>query len=357
MKWVRQFALSLFALTVTMTLMTSCAPVYTKAFRDAQDEVLPGSVAVMAQVQINGTLQSVWFRGISTDNPALILLHGGPGASESALFRHYNSELEKHFLVVYWEQRGAGRSYHSDIPPASMTIEQFVDDLHEIVKLVERRFGKEKVVLLGHSWGTVIGTLYTSQHPEDVAAYVGVGQVADVAAGERLSYRFALNEALRRHDPTAIRELRRMGPPPHTVDEMLAVGRWVERFGGDFHADMDIGSLIWAALSTDEANLDDLIKFGQGNAFSLEYLWPEYSHLALDRKVLHFKMPVFFLEGRYDWNVPTVLAKRYFRKLHAPYKKLVWFSGSAHNPPFEQPEMFNRVMVQEVLPIAKARLE
>lgn len=329
MKRLWPYPLSLLTFTVVALLMTSCTPVSTRAFRDAEGEVTPKSVAVMARVRINGTRQSVWFRGVSSDNPALILLHGGPGASESALFSHYNSELEKHFLVVYWEQRGAGRSYHPDIPPSSMTIWQFVDDLHEVVNLVKQRFSKEKVVLLGHSWGTLIGTLYAFERPEDVAAYVGVGQIADVAQRERLSYRFALNEAVRRHDQTAFRELRWMGPPPHTVAELLAKGRWVERFGGDFHADMDTGSLIWAALSTDEANLNDLIKFGQGNAYSLQQLWPEYSHVVLDDHYLNFKVPVFFLEGRYDWNVPAVLAKQYYQKLHAPYKKLVWFDGSA----------------------------
>ena len=357
MKRFWQVVLSLFAFTVISIVVTSCAPVYTQAFRDAKGKLVSKSVAVMEQIRINGVNQSLWFRGVNINNPALILLHGGPGASESALFRHYNSELEKHFLVVYWEQRGAGRSYHPDIPPASMTVRQFVADLHEVVKLVKRRFGKDKVVLLGHSWGTVIGTLYASEYPEDVAAYVGVGQVADVAEGEKLSYRFALGEAIRRHDQAAIRELRWMGPPPHTVAELLAKGRWVERFGGDFHADMNTGSLIWAALSADETNLADLIKFGQGNAFSLEYLWPEFSHVALDDHVLNFKVPVFFLEGRYDWNVPAVLAKRYFQELHAPYKKLIWFSGSAHNPPFEQPEAFDRVLIQKVLPIVTSQVE
>ena len=102
-------------------------------------------------------------------NPALILLHGGPGASESALFRHYNAELEKYFLAVYWEQRGTGRSYHSDLAPESMTIEQFLRDLDEVVELVKRRFHKDKVVLLGHSWGTALGTIYSFRHPKKLA--------------------------------------------------------------------------------------------------------------------------------------------------------------------------------------------
>ena len=96
--------------------------------------------------------QSLWFRGVSRSDPALILLHGGPGTSESALFRHYNSALEHHFLVVYWEQRGTGCSFNPAISPQTMTIAQFGRDLDEVVKLVRRRFDKDKAVLLAHSW-------------------------------------------------------------------------------------------------------------------------------------------------------------------------------------------------------------
>lgn len=350
---MRRFLKVLSLLTLIAAFLAGCAPVFTRPFRDAGGRVLPGSVAVMEQVPINGVSQSLWFRGVSTANPALVVLHGGPGASESALFRHYNSELERHFLVVYWEQRGAGRSYHPGIPPELMTIRQFVDDLREVVALVKRRFGQERVVLLGHSWGTVVGALYAHEHPEDVAAYVGVAQVVDVAEGGRLAYRFARREADRRGDRAAVRDLRMIGPPPHTVAETLALGRYVERFGGVFRADMDTGTLICAALRADEANLTDLILFGQGNRFSLEQLWPEFSRLDLDGRLLRFEVPIFFLEGRYDWNVPAVLAERYFKKLRAPYKRLVWFSWSAHNPPFEQPEVFNQIIIRQVLPVAR----
>jgi pimeloyl-ACP methyl ester carboxylesterase len=160
-------------------LLVVAGCVHTRDITDAQGRIVPGSIATMEMVTIGGIGQSLWFRGVSDANPPLILLHGGPGASESALFRRFNAELEQHFLLVYWEQRGAGRSFHSDIPPESMTIEQLLSDLNEVVELVRRRFHQERVVLLGHSWGTILGTMYAHRHPQKVAAYVGVAQIAD----------------------------------------------------------------------------------------------------------------------------------------------------------------------------------
>ena len=245
---------------------TGC--IHTEPFRDHDGHILPGSIAPMEMVPIGGTPQSLWIRGEDAGNPALILLHGGPGTSESALFRHYDALLEAHFLVVYWEQRGAGRSYHGDLSPESMTISRLVQDLDEIVELVRSRFKKQTVMLLGHSWGTVLGTIYASLHPDKVAVYIGIGQVADMPSGERLSYGFARDEAIRRRDHSALRELDEIGPPPHSVDSMLTSRKWVERFGGAFHGDLSTGNLIGSALRTDEANWIDLMKFGQCNRFS-----------------------------------------------------------------------------------------
>ncbi|MCS6288675.1 MAG: alpha/beta hydrolase [Nitrospira sp.] len=333
-------------------ILVSAGCVYTVPFTDAQGRVITGSTATMETVTIGRIPQSIWFRGVSQANPALILLHGGPGISESALFRHYNSALEQQFLVIYWEQRGTGRSFHCEIPPESMTIDRFVRDLDEVVELVRRRFGKDKVILIGHSWGTVLGTVYVSRYPEKVAAYVGVAQIAEVPQSRRLSYEFALSEARKRGDTKALSELAEIGPPPSaSVDDGLTVGNWVERFGGAFYADLSTGKLIWAALGTDEANLIDLVKFGQGNRFSLTQLEDEISQLDLSRHYRSFAVPMFFLLGRYDRHVPAILAEHYFERIQAPCKRLVWFEQSAHNPPFEEPDKFNEVMTQVVLPL------
>jgi proline iminopeptidase len=306
---------------------------------------------MMTDEVIGGVEQRLWFRGVNVHTPAVILLHGGPGASEAALFRHFNADLERAFLVVYWEQRGTGRSYRDSIPPESMTIDQFVRDLDDVVEVVRERFQKNRVVLLGHSWGSAIGLLYAARHPAKVGAYVGVGQVADMGEGERLSYEFAVREARRRGDRDGMKALQEIGAPPHTVDEMLTSRKWVERFGGAFHANLSTGKLIWAALQTDEANLIDLIRFGQGNRFSLEHLWGEFRALDIDHTLTRFETPIIFMLGRHDWQVPSVLAARYFERIDAPFKRLVWFEGSAHNPPFEEPEVFNRTLVEALQPL------
>jgi proline iminopeptidase len=341
-------------LVVVAIVLGGAGCVHTEPFRDARGHVIPGSIATLEYATINGIPQRLWFRGLDTAKPALILLHGGPGISEAPLFRAYNATLESHFLVVYWEQRGAGRSFRAAIPPESMTIAHFLRDLDAVVELVRQRFGKAQVVLLGHSWGTALGTLYTWQHPAKVAAYVGTGQVADMRAGERLSYDFALAEATRRGHTAALTALRTIGPPPHTVDAMLTSRTWMERFGGAFHGHLSTGKLLWAALRTDEASLVDLIKFGQGNRFSLAHLWDEFSQLDLT-PYRSFDVPLFFLLGRDDWQVPAVLAAQYFATIDAPCKRLVWFEHSAHHPPFEEPEQFQAVLIDQVLPLVQAQ--
>jgi len=334
----------LIALVAAFLFVEGCG-VHTAPFRDERGATIPGSIATITDVTVGGVAQRLWFRGMNATSPAVILLHGGPGTSETALFRHFNADLERHFLMVYWDQRGTGRSYRSGIPTATMTIDQFVRDLDEVVEIVRHRFGKTRVVLLGHSWGTALGIEYAARFPDKVAAYVGVSQVADMREGERLSYEYARSEARRRELRSAMQALDRIGEPPHTVDQMLTSRKWVERFGGSFHGDMSTGKLIWAALGTDEANLIDLIKFGQGNRFSLDHLWNEFRAFDADDHFIAFRVPVFFLLGRYDWQVPSILAERYFERIDAPLKRLVWFEHSAHNPPFEEPALFTETPV------------
>jgi pimeloyl-ACP methyl ester carboxylesterase len=173
-----------FLLVASLLNASACAG--TRPFTDGAGRVVPGSVATMRTIRIGGMEQRVLIRGRADTAPVLVVLHGGPGVSETGLFRHYDAALEDHFVVVYWDQRGAGGSYRSAIPRDSMTIARIERDLDELVDTVTARFGVRRVVLLGHSWGTIPGTLYARDHPEKVAAYVGVAQIANFARGDML---------------------------------------------------------------------------------------------------------------------------------------------------------------------------
>jgi hypothetical protein len=121
-----------------------------------------------------------------------------------------------------------------------------------------------------------------------VAAYVGIAQIADMGQGAQLSHEVALSEAIKRGHRSAIAELEAIGPSLDSVDERLALGKWVERFGGAFHGELSTAQLVWAALGTDEANLIDLVRFGQGNRFSLTQLEKQTARLNLSARYRSF---------------------------------------------------------------------
>src|SRR5947209_950458 len=172
-------------------------PGKTPPFRAADGKIVLGSIAEVAYRRLGGLDQWVMIRGESVDNPPLILLHGGPGLSETGLFRYFSAPLEQSFTAVYWDQRGAGKSFDRAIPRSSMTVEQLISDLDELVDGVCESLGKSKVAICGHSWGSALGLLYAARFPRKVAAYVGSGQIGDWEAGELASYEFALVEAQR----------------------------------------------------------------------------------------------------------------------------------------------------------------
>lgn len=325
----------------------------TRPFRDVNGEPLRGSIAEAAYLRLGGVDQWVMIRGERRTNPALVLLHGGPGLSETHFFRRFNAALEKSFTVVYWDQRGAGKSFDRAIPKSSMTVEQFIADLDELVDAVRARLGQEKVVLFGHSWGTALGALYAARFPEKVAVYVGCEQIGDWVAAESVSYAFAVAEARRRADADAVAELRAIGAPPYSAKSVLTERTWLQRFSGEMSP-----RAIWHTtrmfLGCPEWSLLDVIKVVRGFLFTLDAMWAEASTLNIASLVPALRMPVFFFVGRRDAWVPPETSVAYFEALAAPSKQLVWFEASGHEPFVDEPEKFNRAMIDIVRPIVDA---
>lgn len=278
-------------------------PGKTPPFRRAHRELVPGSIAEVAYRRLGGDDQWVMIRGESVANPPLILLHGGPGLSETGFFRHYNAPLEKSFTAVCWDQRGAGKSFDRRIPRASMTVEQFISDLDELVNAVCQRLDKTKVVIFGHSWGSALGVLYAARFPEKVAAYVGSGQIGDWAAGESASCAFALTEAQRGENRSEVRKLRAIGPPPYAAEAVFTERTWLSRFEGRMRP-----SALWkvgrAVIGGEESSIFELPNALRGFRFSMNAMWAEVSRLNLIGLVPVLQMPVVFFLGRKDHWVP-----------------------------------------------------
>jgi pimeloyl-ACP methyl ester carboxylesterase len=289
-------------------------------------------------------------RGASTVNPPLIMLHGGPGLSETAFFRRFNSALEQSFTVVYWDQRGAGKSFRRDIPRSSMTVEQFVADLGELVDAVCHRLGNTKVAIFGHSWGSVLGVLYAARSPEKVAAYVGSGQIGDWAAAEAASYAYALAEAHRRGRRRALKKLHAIGPPPYTAEALLTERMLVSRFEGRMRP-RSLWRVMRAVLGDRESSIFELPSAMRGFRFSLDAMWSDVSRLNLLEQVPALQMPVFFFLGRRDHWVPPETSVAFIDALRAPSKELVWFDESKHEPFVDEPAKFNAAMADLVRPV------
>jgi pimeloyl-ACP methyl ester carboxylesterase len=322
----------------------------TPPFRGPDGKVIPGSIAEVHTLHLGGVDQWVMIRGESLANPPLILLHGGPGFAETFFFRSCNAPLERAFTVVYWDQRGSSKSYDSRIPKSSMTVEQFIADLDELVEAVRKGVGQQKVAIFGHSWGSALGVLYAARFPEKVAAYVGSGQIGDALAGESASYAIVLAEAQRLGNRKALEELHAIGPPPHTASQLWTQRMWLNRLEGQLGA-RNLWNLGRIFLGAPESSISDLPDLMRGFQFSLDALWDEASRINLIEAVPVLEMPVFFFLGRRDHWVPPEASVAYFEALAAPAKRLVWFEESGHEPFADEPAKFNTLMVELVRPV------
>jgi len=330
-------------------------PGSTAPITDREGRPLPGSVAALAKVRLGGALQTVLLRGRSEKNPVLLFLHGGPGTSELGLVRTYNcAALEEHFTVAVWDQRGAGLSYAAIEPRSAMTVEQLVADCCELVEWLCARFGQEKVHVVGHSWGSLLGVLAVQRRPERFHAYVGMGQVANVLEGERRSYAWTLAQAEAAGDARALAKLRRLGEPPYSGDlsaAIVAQRSVVARYGGEVHGNPRGGMLLLlrAMLRSREYGWRDRVNVFRGAFAGMRLLWPQILSIDLFAQAPELKVPVYLLLGRHDQEAPSAVAERYLEALVAPRKTLVWFERSAHFPNVEEPEAFHRVLVERVL--------
>jgi proline iminopeptidase len=312
----------------------------------------PNGISEINYLDINDSKQYVLIRGKDIKNPILLFLHGGPGASATALLRKFNYELEEHFTVVYWDQRGAGKSFSKNVTAEEIKVDNYIQDVHWLAGYLKSRFNKEKLLLIGHSWGSRLGMYVIQQNPEDYLAFIGIGQELHSYRGELLSYQYTLQQAEEVNHKKAIKELEEMGPPKSGgYKDMYATGfwggvrqkHWLLKLGGERYQKTNYTDWIFSILFSREYSFLDLIRYGKGSAFSAgNIIFDErFNNLDFFKEIPSVEVPVYFISGAYDYNTPWELVKEYAERLDAPHKEFILFEKSGHSPVFEEPKKFN----------------
>jgi len=346
---IKYFLLSIVLLSIVVVLSVEYLhhDVRTKTRIDS-----PDGIDSLEKVTLGGIDQWILVRGQDKTNPVLLFLHGGPASVLMPYHRLYHTELEEHFTVVHWDQRGAGKSFSSDIPIASMSLTQIVSDARELTELLIERFDIPKIYLIGHSWGTQVGTIVVSQSPELFFAYIGMGQVVDSYEDEVVSYDFAVDKARELGNEEITQKLETMGPPPLSLQQSSEKWSVLLELGAVVHSpDLSVIGLMKIGLTSPDYSLADWVKMVRGTFFSIDHIAskPDYTH-SFTRDIPRLEVPVYFLAGRYDYLTPSVGVEAYYDLLDAPAgKQLLWFEDSAHMPLYEEPAKFMSVLIDTVL--------
>ena len=338
-------------LLIGLVVLAVNSPGKLEQLKDREGNVIEKSLAEKTFIEIGGIRQGFFLRSENQNNPVILFLHGGPGSPEFAMLYRYEiyERLEKYFTVCYWDQRGAGMSFSKSIDPATMTIEQIVEDTNQITEYLKHRFNKEKIYLIGHSWGSFLGIKTIEKYPENYLAYIGVGQVTNQVKSEKLAYNYMLQHAIEINDKSAAKKLGKFttdAPGFPTLDYVGTVrSQLMNKYGiGIMHKNFSMTGLVKDLLFFKGYTLPEKAKFIQGMLFSQTYLWDYVVSENLFEASLLFQVPVYIAHGEYDYQVSYTLAREYFEIIDAPSKSFFSFDGSAHSPNAEEPEKFVQII-------------
>lgn len=319
---------------------------------DASGRSIPGSIAELEQVELNGSKQWVSIRGHDRTKPVLLFLAGGPGGSQLAATRKQLGDLEKHFVVVNWEQPGAGKSYHA-VDLAGLTPERYIADGHALTLYLRQRFNQDKIYILGESWGTVLGIWLVQRSPDMYHAFVGAAQMVSFLETDSYCYNLALQTAFGKGDFKKVGTLMRQGPPPYYGDGVARKAAeyllYLSQVMMSNPAITGPGYDTIGDIASPEYGLYDKVNYARGLIATMDVVYSQLWEVDLRTQAPHLEVPIYLLEGRHDVNAPPALAEDYLQKLEAPYKQLIWFEHSGHSPWVDEAGKVVDVMVNTVL--------
>lgn len=298
-------------------------------------------------VNINGIDQFLLhYNNMNSELPVLLFLHGGPGMSEATFSYVFQEEISDLYTVVHWDQRGAGKtlSKNKNIYP---TINELLDDLSQVVKYLKEKYTKEKIVILGHSFGSILGTLFVLNYPEDVLYYIGAGQVISLTENEKVGYEKLKELIVKSDNKKDLEKLKKIGKYPENKynKSMMKKIQDIRILQGKYKIGMEFITVLKALFKSPIFQVSDILSIIKGmsnNKQLFEYL---FSH-SLDNELHNYEIPVYYIVGDRDFQAPNTIAKSYFNTISAPNKEIFTIEDAGHFMMLDQPKLFAEAMTE-----------
>ncbi|NLL85521.1 MAG: alpha/beta hydrolase [Syntrophomonadaceae bacterium] len=326
---------------ITLSQLTASTP----PIVDENGNTPKNSIAELRELELNGRKQWISLRGWSKNAPVLLFLAGGPGGTQMAAVRHELAELEKHFVVVNWDQPGSGKSYYAE-KIENITLQTYIQDGHALTGYLKERFSQEKIYLVGESWGSALGVFLVDKYPESYHALIGTGQMVDFVETERMDYAKAMEIAKNRGDTALIEKLTANGEPPYYGQDVTWKSAVYLNYLSQYMArNPEIhnpGYNTFRDIASSEYGLLDKINYLRGIINTYGHVYQQLYDIDLRSDYTRLEVPVYFFLGRHDINAPTVLVEEYVQVLDAPDKGIVWFEHSGHSPWINERAIFIR---------------
>lgn len=332
-------ALLVLCIFVIFTQMTASTP----AIKDSSGKVVEGSIAELRSVELNGHKEWISVRGYDKNAPILLFLAGGPGGTQMAATRYELAELEKHFVVVNWDQPGSGKSYHC-MKRNDITTETYIEDGVALTEYLREEFGQDQIYLMGESWGSALGIFLINERPEYYAGFIGTGQMVDFAETEKIDYWKVMEIAEERGDEKMIQTLTEQGEAPYYEGNIALLSNTYLNYMTNYMKNnpeiTNGGYNTFRDMFASEYGVFDSVNYMLGVINTFNVVYPTLYGVDLREDYAKLEVPVYFFLGRHDINAPTDLAEEYYNLLDAPEKELVWFEHSGHSPWLNETERF-----------------
>ncbi|MFN8253716.1 MAG: alpha/beta hydrolase [Ferruginibacter sp.] len=331
-----------FSLFIVLLLAAGCNP---------RTQPPGNKIEEKSMLLLGGENQYVEITGENDAAPVLLFIHGGPGWPQTPFLRYFNSDLTKKFVLVSWDQRGCGKSYMHNPNPGNMTLAQVVNDAHELTAYLKKKFGNDRsIYLAGFSWGSIVGMELAQKYPDDYAAYIAISQVISLSKGTQVAREWLAEQAKKVNDTATLNTLAKLNNKDTAfcksdLDCFMQQSKLISKYKGDVFNDSAYAAEEKAMNAYEDYKTYDWMK---GFEFSARHF--EKDMFAADfSTVEQLQLPVYFLAGKNDWQVPSVITQVYYDNFSAPEKKIFWFKNSGHNVPEEEPALFNDILIHKIL--------